>query len=139
MSQKIEEFKEFVKARPEIKKVIDSKQKTWQNIFEEWTLLGSNATWDTYKGEGDVNMKTSSTSKATIPVSKEMAQLGDMLKACVCYVKKINQDIIAKTVNNFQKLMALVAGLGVANTAKAAKTNKLTGDPLFDKKFDDWY
>ena len=139
MSQKIEEFKEFVKARPEIKKVIDSKQKTWQNIFEEWTLLGSNATWDTYKGEGDVNMKTSSTSKATIPVSKEMAQLGDMLKACVGYVKKINPDSIAKTVNNVQKLMALVAGLGVANTAKAAKTNKLTGDPLFDKKFDDWY
>ena len=139
MSQKIEEFKEFVKARPEIKKVIDSKQKTWQNIFEEWTLLGSNATWDTYKGEGDVNMKTSSTSKATIPVSKEMAQLGDMLKACVSYVKKINPDSIAKTVNNVQKLMALVAGLGVANTAKAAKTNKLTGDPLFDKKFDDWY
>ena len=139
MSQKIEEFKEFVKTRPEIKKVIDSKQKTWQNLFEEWTLLGSNATWNNYKGEGDVNMKTSSTSKTTIPVSKEMAQLGDMLKACVGYVKKINPDSIAKTVNNVQKLMALVAGIGVANTAKAAKTNKLTGDPLFDKKFDDWY
>ena len=139
MSQKIEEFKEFVKKRPEIKKVIDSRQKTWQGLFEEWTLLGSDATWDNYKGEGDVSMKTSSTSKTTIPVSKEMAQLGDMLKACVGYVKKINPDSIAKTVNNVQKLMALVAGIGVANTAKAAKTNKLTGDPLFDKKFDDWY
>lgn len=139
MSQKIEEFKEFVKKRPEIKKVIDSKQKTWQNLFEEWTLLGSEATWDNYKEEGDASTKTSSTSKTTIPVSKEMAQLGDMLKACVGYVKKINPDNIAKTVNNVQKLMALVAGIGVANTAKAAKGNRLTGDPLFDKKFDDWY
>ena len=139
MSQKIEEFKEFVKKRPEIKKVIDSKQKTWQNLFEEWTLLGSEATWDNYKGEGDGSTKTSSTSKTTIPVSKEMAQLGDMLKACVGYVKKINPDSVAKTVNNVQKLMALVAGIGAANTVKAAKGNKLTGDPLFDKKFDDWY
>ena len=139
MSRMIEEFKEFVKTRPEMKKLVDSKKKTWQNLFEEWTLLGSNATWDNYKGEGDVNMKTSSTSKTTIPVSKEMAQLGDMLKACVGYVKKINPDSIAKTVNNVQKLMALVAGIGVANTAKASKSNKLTGDPLFDKKFDDWY
>ena len=139
MSQKIEEFKEFVKMHPEIKILINSKQKTWQNLFEEWTLLGSETTWNNYKGEGDVNIKNSSTSKTTIPVSKEMAQLGDMLKACVGYVKKINPDNIAKTVNNVQKLMALVAGIGVANTAKASRTNKLTGDPLFDKKFDDWY
>ena len=139
MSQKIEEFKEFIKKRPELKKLVDSKQKTWQGLFEEWTLLGSGSTWDNYNGEGDVGMKTSSTSKTTIPVTKEMAQLGDMLKACIGYVKKINPDSIAKTVNNVQKLMALVAGIGVANTAKAAKTNKLTGDPLFDKKFDDWY
>ena len=139
MSQKIEEFKEFIKKSPELKKVIDSKQKTWQNLFEEWTLLGSEATRDNYKGDGEVSMKSSSTFKNTIPVTKEMAQLGDMLKACVGYVKKINPDNIAKTVNNVQKLMALVAGIGVANTAKAAKGNRLTGDPLFDKKFDDWY
>ena len=139
MSQKIEEFKEFVKRRPEIKKLVDSKKKTWQDLFEEWSILGSEITGENYKVEGDDSTKTSSTPKTTIPVSKEMAQLGDMLKACVGYVKKINPDNIAKTVNNVQKLMALVAGIGVANTAKAAKTNKLTGDPLFDKKFDDWY
>ena len=84
-------------------------------------------------------MKDSSTPKTTIPVTKEMAQLGDMLKTCVNYVKKINPDNISKTVTNVQKMMALVAGIGAANTAKAAKGNKLTGDPLFDKKFDDWY
>jgi hypothetical protein len=62
-----------------------------------------------------------------------------MLKTCVTYVKKINPDSIAKTVTNVQKLMALVAGIGAANTVNASKTNKLTGDPLFDRKFDDWY
>ena len=60
-------------------------------------------------------------------------------KCTIELLKKINPDSITKTVNNVQKLMALVAGIGAANTFKAAKGNKLTGDPLFDKKFDDWY
>ena len=139
MSQKIDEFKEFVKANPTIKKIVDDKNKNWQNLFEEWSILGPEKTLEGYNTEGGVNVKTSSTSKSSIPVTKEMAQIGELIKTCVNYAKKINPDSIAKTVNNVQKLMALVAGIGAANTAKAAKGNKLTGDPLFDKKFDDWY
>ena len=139
MSQKIEAFKEFVKANPNLKKVMDKRKVTWQGLFEEWSLLGEEKTLEHYSEEGDVNMSKTSTSKANIPVSKEMAQLGDMIKTCVGYVKKINPDSISKTVTNVQKLMALVAGIGAANTVKAAKGNKMTGDPLFDKKFDDWY
>lgn len=138
MSQKIDNFKEFVKQHPTIKNVIDKREKTWQNIYEEWTLLGPDETWNLYK-EGDAEVKNTSTTTKSIPVTKEMAQLGDMLKTCVNYVKKINPDNISKTVTNVQKLMALIAGFGAANTVKAAKGNKMTGDPLFDKKFDDWY
>ena len=139
MSQKIDAFKEFVKANPNLKYVMDKRKVSWQNLFEEWSLLGEEKTLEHYSGEGDVDMSKTSTSKTSIPVTKEMAQIGEMIKTCVGYVKKINPDNIAKTVNNVQKLMALVAGIGAANTVKAAKGNKLTGDPLFDKKFDDWY
>ena len=139
MSQKIDAFKEFVKANPNLKKVMDKRKVSWQNLFEEWSLLGEEKTLEHYSEEGDVDMSKTSTSKTSIPVTKEMAQIGEMIKTCVGYVKKINPDNIAKTVNNVQKLMALVAGIGAANTVKAAKGNKLTGDPLFDKKFDDWY
>ena len=139
MSQKIDSFKEFVKANPDIKKVMDKRKVSWQNLFEEWSLLGGDKTLEHYSEEGDVDMNKTSASKTSIPVTKEMAQLGDMIKTCVGYVKKINPDSISKTVTNVQKLMALVAGIGAANTVKAAKGNKLTGDPLFDKKFDDWY
>lgn len=139
MSQKIDAFKEFVKANPNLKYVMDKRKVSWQNLFEEWSLLGEEKTLEHYSGEGDVDMNKTSTPKSSIPVTKEMAQIGEMIKTCVGYVKKINPDNIAKTVNNVQKLMALVAGIGAANTVKAAKGNKLTGDPLFDKKFDDWY
>ena len=131
MSQKIEEFKNYIKENPSLKIKVDKRETTWQELFEEWSLSGGVV--------GGESVKETTNNKTVIPVTKEMAQLGDMIKTCVNYVKKINPDSISKTVTNLQKLMALVAGIGAANTAKAAKGNKMTGDPLFDKKFDDWY
>lgn len=132
MSQKIEEFKKYIKENPTLKTKVDKREVTWQELFEEWTIVGKVDT-------GGESVKETVKSSTSIPVTKEMAQLGDMIKTCVNYVKKINPDTISKTITNVQKLMALVAGIGAANTAKAAKGNKMTGDPLFDKKFDEWY
>ena len=92
--------------------------------------------WEKYK---DGTIKEDTTAKPNIFVSKETQQIGDILKSCIGYVKKINPDNLTKTITNVQKLMALVAGIGAANTANAAKSNKLTGDPLFDRRFDEWY
>ena len=137
MSQKTEEFKEFVKSHPELKRVIYEEKKPWQSLFEEWSLLGSSSTWDKYK-DGNTE-KEDSVQKPNIFVSKETQQIGDMLKTYMNYVKKINPDNVTKTITNIQKIMALVAGVGAANTVNAAKSNKLTGDPLFDRRFDEWY
>ena len=133
MSQKTDEFKEFVKNHPELKRVVYEEKKTWQSLFEEWSLSGSVSTKD-----GNVD-KEESVQKPNILVSKETQQIGDMLKTCMNYVKKINPDNVTKTITNIQKIMALVAGVGAANTVNAAKSNKLTGDPLFDRRFDEWY
>ena len=50
----------------------------------------------------------------------------------------MNFSSTSKAVTNIQKIMSLVAGIGAANTANLA-SKKMTGDPLFDKKFDEWY
>ena len=133
MSQKTDEFKEFVKSHPELKRVVYEEKKTWQSLFEEWSLSGTLSTKD-----GNIE-KEESVQKPNILVSKETQQIGDMLKTCMNYVKKINPDNVTKTITNIQKIMALVAGVGAANTVNAAKSNKLTGDPLFDRRFDEWY
>ena len=138
MSQKIEEFKEFIKQNPRLKILVDKREKTWQNLFEEWSILGSENTKNNYK-EGESEIKNSNPVQTSFPVNKEIAQLGEMMKTCFNYVKKINPDNVTKTITNAQKMMALIAGLGAANTFKAANNRKMTGDPLFDKKFDDWY
>ena len=143
MSQKTEQFKEFVKAHPGLKKLVYEKNKSWQSLFEEWTLFGDSKVWNMYENESintnSAETKEDETINKNIPVSKEVSQIGDIVKKCVDYAKKINPDTVSKTVNNIQKVMSLVAGLGAVNTAKAASTNKMTGDPLFDQRFDEWY
>ena len=135
MSQAIEEFKSFVKEHPGLKKLIYEDKKRWQNIFEEWSLLGSkHQSWQKFASDATEIVVDE---KPKVEASKEVMQIGDMIKSCVNYIKKIDPDSVTKTVGNIQKLMSLVAGIGAANTINAK--NKMTGDPLFDKRFDEWY
>lgn len=46
----VQEFKEFVKSHPLLVKEVRSGNKTWQDLFEEWIILGDNhANWEPYK------------------------------------------------------------------------------------------
>ena len=38
--QSIEQFREFVKRHPHLRNEVKQKQSTWQELFEEWYLLG---------------------------------------------------------------------------------------------------
>ena len=43
MSEKLDEFKKFVKAHPLLKTEVSSKRKTWQELYEDFVLLGEDA------------------------------------------------------------------------------------------------
>ena len=62
----------------------------------------------------------------------------DMIKNVLGYVKKIDPDNITKYVTSIQKVLELLASFGAGATAASA-SKKNTTDPLFDRKFDDWY
>ena len=53
-------------------------------------------------------------------------------------VKKIDPDQITKTVTSIQKVIELIGGLSGGSSA-ASLAKKSTGDPLFDKRFDEWF
>ncbi|MDE5566109.1 MAG: YlbD family protein [Anaeroplasmataceae bacterium] len=130
MSAKLDEFKEFVKKHPLIKGMVDSKQKTWQELFEDYCMLGEEAF-----PEEQVKEETA------VEVKKETKSLGateDLIKTVVGYVKKIDPDQVTKTVTSIQKVLELFGGIGGAATGSAL-AKKSTGDPLFDKRFDEWY
>ena len=130
MSKKLDEFKEFVKKHPLMKLQVMNKEKTWQELYEDFCILGEEAFDEPKKDEGVVEPKKEET--------KSTSQTEDLIKTIMGYVKKIDPDQVTKTVTSIQKVLELFGGIGGA-AAGAALAKKSTGDPLFDRRFDDWY
>ncbi len=143
MATNLEEFKEFIKRHPLLKLEVKNRNKTWQQIYEDWTILNDDMVWEEYKIEDKKeNVKSEETSSKAKSESSEAAKESkssteDMIKNAMGYLKKINPDTITKYVGSIQKIVELIGVFGGGATAASAA--KKTGDPLFDKKFDEWY
>lgn len=124
MSAKLDEFKTFVKKHPLLKQQVANKEKTWQELYEDFCILGEDSVIET---KDDIKKKSNSNS-----------QTEDIIKTLVGYVKKIDPDQVTKTVTSIQKVLELIGGFGGASAAQAL-AKKSTGDPLFDKRFDEWF
>ena len=135
MSEKLDEFKQFVKRHPLLKQEVLAKRKTWQQLYEEYVILGE----DEFSAFTEEKAKEEVTedSKETKPAKKD-SSTEDLIKNIVGYVKKIDPDQITKTVTSIQKVLELFSSFG-AGAATSALAKKSTGDPLFDKRFDEWY
>ena len=129
MSVKLDEFKEFVKKHPLMKLQVLNKEKTWQQLYEDFCILGEEA-FGTNENIEEV--------KETKTETKKPSQTEDMIKSIMGYVKKIDPDQVTKTVTSIQKVLELFGGLGGA-AAGSALAKKSTGDQLFDKRFDYLY
>ena len=130
MSAKLDEFKEFVKKHPLMKLQVMNKEKTWQQLYEDFVIMGEESFTDDVK-EGSKESTTTTTSKGS-------SQTEDMIKTIMGYVKKIDPDQVTKTVTSIQKVLELISGFSGA-VGGSALAKKSTGDPLFDRRFDDWY
>jgi len=127
MSAKLDEFKEFIKRHPLLKQEVLSKKRTWQELYEDYVLLGEEAFEDEKE---EVEVKE--------PVKKKDSSTEDLIKNIMGYAKKINPDQVTKTVTSIQKVLELIGSFG-AGASTQALAKKSTGDPLFDKRFDEWY
>lgn len=131
MSAKLDEFKQFVKRHPLLKGQVASRQKTWQELYEDYCILGE----DAFPEEKEETETKTEEKKST---SKTTSSTEELIKTVVGYVKKIDPDQVTKTVTSIQKVLELFGGIGGA-AAGSALAKKSTGDPLFDKRFDEWY
>lgn len=131
MSAKLDEFKEFVKKHPLLKGMVSSRQKTWQELYEDYCILGADAF-------EDEKVEEVSEEKVATETKKTASTTEDLVKSIVGYVKKIDPDQVTKTVTSIQKVLELIGGFG-AGASSTALAKKSTGDPLFDKRFDEWY
>ena len=50
MASRMDEFRQFVKKYPKIRNDVIGGKKTWQNIYEDWVILGEESDiWNIYK------------------------------------------------------------------------------------------
>ena len=114
-ASRMPEFKEFVSRHPLIREEVVKGNKTWQNIYEDWVILGeNNDIWTPYK------VNTEKTDKIDLLSSEN-------LKNIMGYIKKINPDSISKTLNTVQKILQITQGLG----------GKPTG--LYNANYNSWW
>ena len=98
MSSRMDEFRNFVSRYPLVREDVVSGKRTWQNIYEDWVMLGENNNiWDKYK----------ESKKDTIDLLSS-----ENIRNIVNYVKKINPDSISKTLNTVQKILQITEGVG---------------------------
>ncbi len=98
MASRMDEFRQFVSKYPKIRDDVTSGKKTWQNIYEDWVILGEQSdVWNIYKEQ----------KKETIDFLSS-----DNLKNIMSYVKKINPDSISKTLNTIQKVLQISQSFG---------------------------
>ena len=131
MSAKLDEFKEFVKRHPLLKQEVLSKKRTWQQLYEDYILLGEEAFEENKSSETETKTEKEQTKKDSISTE-------DLIKNIMTYVKKIDPDQVTKTVTSIQKVIELLSSFGLGASTQALG-KKSTGDPLFDKRFDEWY
>ncbi|MBE6156236.1 MAG: hypothetical protein E7161_00615 [Firmicutes bacterium] len=122
MSKK-EEFKDFIRNKPELVEYIKNKEMTMQKFYEIYDVYGNDENaWKPYE-----RSNPNSTSSSGLSVSK----ITDL-------VKNINVDELQKHINTAQKALGIVEELtskGTNNVSNLAK-GPLTSRPL-NKFFED--
>ena len=94
-----EEFKAFVKKKPELINYVNSGEMTWQKFYEQWRLYGEDdAIWNKYTKK------------------EESFSFSNILDS----LKKLKADDVKKGVNNVQKIVELLQGLLVKDSPKVS-------------------
>ena len=116
----MDEFRNFISRYPLVKQEVLSGNKTWQQIYEDWVLLG----------EQDVVFDKYRTNSSKIQSNKGIENLfkTDNLKNVWNYVKKINPDNVSKTLGTVQKVLHITQSFGTK-----------PGSGLYNANYNSWW
>lgn len=112
-----EEFKTFVKTKPELINYVNNGTMTWQRFYELWTLYGpDDKIWDNY-------------------LKKDSIVSDFSLSSIINTIKNIDMDSVKKGVTNIQKVIEIMQGFSTKDSVPKSG-NTYEPRQLF-KKFED--
>lgn len=96
----VEQFKQFVKEHPNLIKLVRDEESTWQELYEEWYLLGEDdPKWEKYK-KGN----TTETIENKDDEKKWVQQFSGFLK-------KMDVNQMQNHINNLSQAVGAIQGL----------------------------
>ncbi|MEG1505957.1 MAG: spore coat protein YlbD [Bacilli bacterium] len=102
-----EEFKSFIKTKPELVKYVQNGEMTWQKFYELYDLYGTNETvWSKYELDED---------RGTAGVAESISKITNM-------VKSVDMNSIKSHINTAQKALDFVQDLTTKKASSAAST-----------------
>ena len=112
---KLEEFKAFIKTKPELINYVENGEMTWQKFYEIYDIYGTEAkVWDKYKGED----------RALPGVSEGISKISNI-------VKNMDMESIKSHINTAQKAIDFMADLTTKKSINPTQFgNNLNKGPL---------
>ncbi len=93
-------FKEFVKNNPSLIKEVRNGNSTWQELYEDWYLLGEED--NRWKTLGD---------KRNSSTEKEVEKKGDWVSTILGSIQKMDPDQIQHYINNLSQALGAIQGV----------------------------
>ncbi len=123
----IEKFKEFVKKHPKLSEEVKSKKKTWQELFEEWYLIGEeDESWKSFREDGAGEDKTSDKGAK----SDVIPQLLQSLKKMDMNQMQYHLTNVNSAIGNIQQLIQQF----IPTTGKGSSTAQGAKNPFSFRK-----
>lgn len=98
----VAEFREFVKKNPAIVKEVRKGSATWQELYEDWYLLGENdQRWEPFKTK---EQKASEE-------KDDQASKGDWMSNVMGMVKKMDPNQLQYHINNLSQALGAIQGV----------------------------
>ena len=108
----VQDFKLFLKSNPKIVKDVRMGKKTWQELYEDWSLLGDeDEVWNEYKGEKKVIEET------------KKADKGEFISQLLNQLKKMDPDQIQKQIGNVSQALGAIQGV-ISQFQSSGQTEK---------------
>lgn len=124
---KMEDFKNFVKERPNLISYVSNDQMTWQKFYEMYDLYGEDDNiWNDYKDKYQKEEKKNKEEKSN-------GKFNELLKMA----KNMDVDKVQNSITSLQKALGLFGDLfNNKETNTNTNTNSYNPRPIY-RKFDD--
>lgn len=123
----VQQFKQFVRKHPLLIKEVREERKTWQDLFEEWTILGEDdEVWEKYKKDNlNIEANDDEAEDESSEKNPNSQGGGDLLSL----LKNINLNDIQGHMQNLSGMMASIQSLiqsfqGNSNQSQSQDVNQ---------------